>query len=363
MSWKRAEDADTQVSTPITRVAAYIRVSSGEQVDTWSLDGQEKEIRQHCDRTPGYRVVDVYREEGHSAWKRKADIRPEYLRLMADARAGKFDLLISTSIDRMSRSITNMLETAETLAECNVAYKSLQEDLDFTGPMGELMLTWLSSMSQFSSTMTSSHVKRALRQRVQNGLHLSRPPFGYQICDVSCTDLPGHTGCHVHEEKAAKVVETFNLHSSGTYSIQALADRLHAHGYRTNGRYGDRPGRESHGNRFTVSSVSRMLRNRFYIGELEYGGQIIKGQHVPILSEELFQRVQTLFEMNRERYRFGGRRPARGHLLSRLVRCRECGSRLHSTAQGTQGDATYYRVPRSAGIRIADTLAGHLRGT
>ena len=252
MTKKRTEDTNPLVSPPLTRVGAYVRVSSEEQVDTWSLDSQKRAIQEFCERNPGYRIVETYVEEGHSAWKGKAAIRPEYLRLMSDAKAGKLDLVISTTIDRMSRSNRNMIDTFETLVEYNVGYKSLNEDIDFRGPHGELMLAMFASVAQLQSSQISAHVKRGLEQRVRSGLSLGRPPYGYQLCNESCVDVEGRHGhCHAQPEKAAKVVDVFTWFASGTYSYQAIADRLNEEGYRTNGYATDRRGSDIRGYKFT----------------------------------------------------------------------------------------------------------------
>ena len=333
----------------VTRVAGYVRVSSGEQVDNWSLAQQKWAIQEFCDKGPARKLVAIHADEGHSAWADKAELRPAYQRLMADAKAGKMDLVVSTTIDRMSRSTVNMVATVRTLLRCGVGYKSLGEDFDFVGPQGEWMLTMFSSIAQLYSSQLSAHVKRALAQRIRNGLHVGRPPFGYVLCDTSCDDKPGKHGfCHVHEVKGPLVVELFERYESGTYSQKDLSDMMTARGYRTNGAQADRPGRESEGNRFTYHAISKILNNRFYISMIEFNGEIYPALHEPLISEELFERVQRTLERNASKYNIRGRRSKRHHLLAKLVRCHECGSRLHTTIQGAQALNTYYRAPQNA---------------
>ena len=346
MTRKYTEDTNAQVSPCPTRVGAYVRVSSEEQVDTWSLDSQRRAIQEFCDRNPGYRIVHTYAEEGHSAWKDKADIRSEYLRMMSDAKAGKLDLVISTTVDRMSRSNRNMIETFDTLAKCKVRYKALHEDMDFRGPYGELMLSLFASVAQLQSSQISAHVRRALEQRVRSGLGIGRPPYGYQLCDESCVGAEGRHGyCHVQQEKAANVVDILERYATGTYSYGELSDMMNERGHRTNGLSADRRGRDNRGHRFTAVAISKIVRQTFYIGLVEIRGKLYPGRHEPIVSEDLFQRVQSQRE---KKNRFDGRRSERGHLLGKLVRCHECGHRFHSTLQGTQVGTTYYRMTRKA---------------
>ena len=349
MTRNRAEYTNTQINPRPVRVAAYVRVSSDEQVDTWSLDSQRSIIQDHCARNPGFALVETYVEEGHSAWSKKSDLRPEYLRMMSDAEAGKFDLVITTTIDRMSRSLSNMLSTIERLSECNVDYKSITEDYDFSGPQGQFFLAMMASMAQLFSSQISAHVKRALRQRVLKGLTIGRPPYGYQICDDNCDGAEGKHGyCHVNEQKAAKVVEIHTKYASGTYSYQDLADMMHDEGYRTNGHLADRHGHDRSGFRFTGGAIRRILHNPFYRGLVKLNEDYFPGAHEPIISEELYERVMRVAEERAEQFESRGRKSSQGHQLAKIVRCHECGSRLHASQQGTQRGNTYYLMPRRA---------------
>ena len=346
MTEKRTEDTNSQDSPPLTRVGAYVRVSSEDQVDTWSLDSQQRAIQEFCERNPGYRIVEKYVEEGHSAWKDKADIRPQYLRMMSDAKAGKLDLVVSTAIDRMSRSNRNMIETFEALSKSKVGYKSLAEDLDFRGPYGELMLSVFASVAQLHSSQISANVRSALQERVRSGLGIGRPPYGYQLCDESCQGAEGSHGyCHVQQEKAAIVLDVYERYASGTFAYGELADMLNKEGHRTNGLSADRQNEDIRGHRFTTGSISRMLRKPFYKGSVEIRGKFYPGTQEPIVSEELFERVQNQREKKR---RFDGRRSERGHMLAKLVMCCECGNLFHATLQGTQEGNTYLRMAGKA---------------
>lgn len=333
----------------VTRVAGYVRVSSREQVENWSLAQQKWAIQEYCDNSPTCELVAIYADEGHSAWGENSGLRPEYQRLMADAKIGKMDLVVSTTIDRMARNTVTMIETVKTLHKYGVGYKSLGESFDCSGPGGVMTLTMFSAFAELYSSQLSAHVKRGLAQRIRNGLYVARPPFGYQICDTSCGDKPGKHGvCHIHKDKGPMVVEVFERCEAGTYSLQALSDRMNDRGFRTNGAQADRPGREHSGHRFTYGAVSKMMKKRFYTGMIEFKGQIYPGLHEPLISEELFERVQRILSRNASKYNNTGRKSKRHHLLAKLVRCHDCGTRLHGTLQGTQRNSYYRMPPRSA---------------
>ena len=242
---------DSKIGTQKVRVAIYARVSSDLQVENWSLDSQVNEATEFVGRLPKHSVAETYVEEGHSAWKGKADSRPEYQRLMADAKSGKFDLVVTTSVDRMSRSVVNLLEMVQELRDYGVEYRSIYEDVKFIGPMGEMMLTQFAAFAELQSSMLSAHSKRGREERLRQGLYSWRPPYGYELCDYTCPATEGHMGCHVHEDKAKVVRKVFRLYASGTYSQMEISDLLNSVGYRTNGFSADRVGVDLLGNRWT----------------------------------------------------------------------------------------------------------------
>ena len=337
-------------NSAIKRVAIYARVSSDMQLANWSLNSQITEGTAYCERTPGFSVTKEYVERGHSAWKGKANTRPVFLQMMADAKAGRFDVLMTTSIDRMSRNVVNLLDTVRELWTYGVTYVSIQENLDFTGPMGEFMLTQLGAFSQMQSSILSAHTTRGREERIRQGLYTSRPPYGYQVCDASCPKTELHVGCHKSEEKAEVVKRVFRLYASGQYSMKDLADLLNAEGHRTNGKFADRVDVELPGNRWTASAISQLLKSRFYLGFLKFKGMELPALHEPIVTEEEFDRAQAVADRNARKYTFDGRRAVHDHMLSRLVECNDCGRRLHAEARALTGGnfRTSYKHPRVA---------------
>ena len=100
--------------------------------------------------------------------------------------------------------------------------------------------------------------------------------------------------------------------------------------------------------KFTTSAIVRILKNPYYVGLIRRRGELHDGKHEPIIKEELFQRVQDQMAKNTGRHRFDGRRSVRGHMLAKLIRCRECGNGLYASIQGTQRAETYYKMPKRA---------------
>ncbi len=127
------------------RAVGYRRVSMREQVDGHSLDAQEKNITDYA-AAQGWNLVKIYTDAGISA--KKDSHRPALDDLMADAAAGKFDVILVDKVDRFYRHLAGLLTELDQLRTINVSFASVQERLDFTSPWGKLMLTVLGILAE-----------------------------------------------------------------------------------------------------------------------------------------------------------------------------------------------------------------------
>ena len=158
----QAKDSIVGAGSRPTRVACYVRATGNDHVESWSIDQQKRAIQEFCDGNDGFTIVETYVDGGRSASTGRTDRRPEYLRMMSDAKARKFDMVISTAINRLSCSLSNLLVTVETLSKAKVAYKSLAEDFDFGSPQGELVLSMMACFAQLYSSQRPTDVRSVL---------------------------------------------------------------------------------------------------------------------------------------------------------------------------------------------------------
>ena len=127
------------------KAVGYRRVSMREQVDGHSLDAQEKNISDYA-KSQGWQVIEIYTDAGISA--KKDSFRPDLARMMQDAEAGKFDVIVVDKIDRFYRHLAGLLTALDHLRNIGVSFASVQERLDFTSPWGKLMLTVLGILAE-----------------------------------------------------------------------------------------------------------------------------------------------------------------------------------------------------------------------
>ena len=288
------------------RAVGEVRVSDVSQIDTHSLDAQKAEIGRWCERQ-GHELVGFYEDAGVSAYKDGIAHRPGLTALLDDARAGKFDIVVVHTLDRLARNVGVLRDVLRRLGESDVGFASVTEGFDYTTPGGKLILTNIVSASEFQSAMTGVHVAEAQRQRVDTGLPAGPVPFGYRAPE------PGAVSQPVLDEAEA-VLEAFRRRDAGCPYSQA-ADLLNSQGFKT---------RDDH--RFTAHAMKDIFNNPFYIGVIRYRGDEYPGEHRAIIPDDLFQRVQARRNRRTFQRRVDGER---GALQGRIF-CVRCGNPLQS---------------------------------
>ena len=299
----------------------YIRVSTEDQTQGYSLDAQRAGIQEYCERN-GYQLVRIYADEGVSAHTDKISKRPQLSLLLEHATQGQFDVVVVHTLDRWARNMRVHVEALQRLIDARVGFASVTEDIDFNTAIGRVMMALLAAFAEFFSSQLGEHVKKAVKQRAAQGLQNGSAPFGYLRDDE--TGIP----CPVPEE--AEAVRTVFAKRAAGETSGKIAVRLNAAGFRTR-----------RGNTFTDGSVRDMLGFRFYLGVVRLGDEEFPGQHEGIIAPELFERVQTrTVKRGPALHTAGG---ARG-LLAGIIRCGHCGDRLQAD-RNSSGNPLYRERP------------------
>jgi DNA invertase Pin-like site-specific DNA recombinase len=225
----------------VYRAAGYRRVSMREQVDGHSLDAQTTHLQNYANAN-GWQLVEIYTDAGISA--KKDSNRPALTRLLNDARAHKFDVIIVDKIDRFYRHLGGLLVALEQLNTWGVAFASVQEHLDFTTPWGKLMLTVLGMLAEIYIDNLRQETRKGKHQRAREGFLNGLVPFGYCKGTCShCTDINGAGYCPnvgqpdrsdgkiliPHPIDSVAIRMAYELYVTGEYADTTLADLLNAH--------------------------------------------------------------------------------------------------------------------------------------
>src|SRR5262245_42498661 len=149
--------------------ALYMRVSTkghGQTTDTQALA-----LREYAERRR-FEVVGEYRDEGISGSK---DSRPALDRLIKDARARKFDVVIVARFDRFARSVSHLLRALEEFSHLGVDFVSLSESIDTSTPMGKMIFTVLGAVAELERNLIKERVHMGISRARKQGKQLGRP--------------------------------------------------------------------------------------------------------------------------------------------------------------------------------------------
>ena len=316
------------------KAVAYIRVSSQDQVDGHSLDAQARLFYELCVNR-GWEPVFIYREEGRSANVDSIAKRPIFRQLLDDAFRKQFDVAVVHTLDRWSRNTRIALESLATLAKHDVALVSITENIDYSTAHCKLLTTMLAGFAKFFSDSLGTHIKKGISERALQGRHLGGIPFGYSPCwegprgdrHQSCDpEHPG--GVHPVPKEAEAVRGLFHRYTNGCTTLSQLGARLNAQGLRTRNRHKLSAGKGNpvaEPRLFTTASVRGILHNPFYSGKIKHKDQLLAESHQALISDGLFQQVQSAMKRNSGRSQTLHPRPDREYLLKGLIRCAHCG--------------------------------------
>ena len=151
------------------RAALYVRVST----DAQTVENQIRELRQVAERR-GWEVIQVYGDAGISGANSRNG-RPGLNSMLKDASRRKFDIVMAWAIDRLGRSLIDLLDTIQHLEACGVDLYLDQQAIDTTTPMGKLVFQVTGAFAEFERSMIRQRIKAGLKRAVAQGVKLGRP--------------------------------------------------------------------------------------------------------------------------------------------------------------------------------------------
>lgn len=289
-------------------VGIYTRVSTQEQVDGYSLSEQENRLKAYC-TARGWAVADVYSDAGFSGGNTD---RPALQKMITDINNKKIDTVIVYKLDRLSRSQKDTLNIIEDIfIKNNINFISINENFDTSTPFGKAMIGILSVFAQLERDTIKERMRLGLIGRAKEGYFHGGgfTPIGYDYVDGKLI---------VNEYEAIQVREIYDLFLKG-YPISRIRKIM-------SGKYTNK-----YGNWYSDSSVKSCLKTPLYYGLVTYAGETYKGQHQPIVSEELFNRVQRRFKELDSNKTERAKTPFKPtQLLGGIIWCQNCGARYFS---------------------------------
>jgi DNA invertase Pin-like site-specific DNA recombinase len=160
----------------IRRAAIYVRCSTAEQ----ETEAQEIEVREYCDRR-GWSYT-VYRDKGQSGSKND---RPALNSMLSDLRRRRFDVVVVWKLDRLARSLRQLLTIGEECRSLGVDLVSLRQNIDTTLPAGRLTFQILGAVAEFERELLRERVRAGMNHAKRTGKHVGRPSLRkFQTSDI-----------------------------------------------------------------------------------------------------------------------------------------------------------------------------------
>jgi DNA invertase Pin-like site-specific DNA recombinase len=153
------------------RAVLYLRVSTVEQTTA----NQERELQAIAKRM-GWEIVKIYKDHGISGAKGRNG-RPAFDAMCRDATKRQFDIVMACSVDRLGRSLQDLVGFLSELHALKVDLFLHQQGLDTTTPAGKALFQMMGVFAEFERSMIQERVRAGLRRAVNEGKQLGRPPL------------------------------------------------------------------------------------------------------------------------------------------------------------------------------------------
>ena len=304
------------------RVAAYCRVSTDRDDQANSFESQQRYFREYIDRQPGWEPAGIFADEGLSGTSTKK--RLAFQRMIAGARAGMLDLIVTKEISRFARNTLDSIYYTRELKRLGVGVLFLNDNLYTLDGDAELRLTILASIAQEESRRTSERVKWGQKRRMEQGVVFGRDLLGYDV----------RGGVLIVNEPGAQIVrDIFRRFVNDGKGAHTIARELNEAGVPT-----------ARGGPWRSSVILRILRNEKYCGDLvqkktytpdylthekKYNrGQeayvVLRDHHTPIIPRATFEAAGRILAA-RAQSQDGQPKHSRRYPLSGKLRCGVCG--------------------------------------
>lgn len=326
------------------KVVIYTRVSTEEQADKgYSLRDQKDRLEKYC-AIKNLTIVKHY-EDDYSA---QTFERPQFKKFLEFIKHNKraADGFLIIRWDRFARNATDALVMLRNLSRQGVVVDAVEQPIDMSIPENKFMLNFYLTAPEVENDRRAMNTINGMRRAMKEGRWVSKPPLGYQfIYDEKQKPLL------VKSERALLIKEVFELLATGSHTMEEVRKEIKLKGLKCE-----------------KNNFWKLVRNPVYCGKILLKAyksepeEVLQGIHEPIVSEELFYRVQNVL-FNKKKIKAKPQTksdflPLRGFLV-----CPDCGKNLTGSAsKGNGGKYFYYHCQPGCAQRVKADVAHHSFG-
>lgn len=327
---------------------AYLRVSTGMQVEGYSLDAQMASIDRYA-KAFDIDIVKTYKDEGKSG--KSVEGRDKFISMLKDIETGviNIDFVLVFKLSRFGRNSADVMTYLQRLQDSGVNLICVEDHLNSAYGSGKMMITVLSAVAEIERVNILEQTMAGRRQKAEEGKwNGGFPPYGYSINEEDVLEI------EEDEAKAVRII--YDKYVNDNMGFNAIAKYLNRQGIKKI------PRKNGTLTQWSAKLVKDIIDNPVYKGYIAYGRRtkekvkgtsneyktvrqedyiVARGKHEPIIPEELWEEAHEL------RLETGIKSPSsigrdRIHLLSGILRCPECGGPMYTNKNSwTRKDGTY----------------------
>jgi DNA invertase Pin-like site-specific DNA recombinase len=280
----------------------WIRVSSTDQSSGYSPDAQLRALREAAAR----KSIDIVKEFNVSESAKTSETRKQFRDLINFINEYGPEYLIAYAIDRITRNPED-LNTIHNLIQKNGLNvfivdqnKVVSKNSD---PMEKFTFLMFGNIAYFDNMRRAANAKMEMLEKARGGTFPSKAPVGYR----NAVDATGQKRTVVVDPVKAPLIQlAFDLYAQDGYSLATLRDELNRRGLRQK----TTP--------MSIYGLEVILHNPFYYGSIRWDKQIFKGTHEPLISVDLFNRVQARLKENQS---YARPKSKKNFIFKRYLRC------------------------------------------
>lgn len=311
-------------------IAAYCRVSTDKADQLNSLETQKEFFSEYTQRT-GDTLVRLYADEGISGTKIKN--RKEFLRMMADAEHGLFDMVVVKDISRFARNTVDLLQNVRKLKALGIETQFLTANMTSMGN-SEFVLTIFGALAQEESANTSKRIKFGKKINAEKG-RVPNIVYGYDKI------IGDYFNLKINEKEAEVIQQMYRWYVEDGYGAAKISQFLNERDWRTKRNC-----------KWSQNGVCRVLTNELYTGKIINGKQeiadfltgrraekdetewsVVERPELRIIEPELFERAQQIMQSRGKAFKVDRERQSNKYLFSTLIKCKECGWSFRRTVR------------------------------
>lgn len=320
------------VEEKIYKTGIYLRVSTEEQAkEGFSINAQKEKLTSYANIND-WEIYDFYIDDGISG-KNIVD-RPSINRLIEDVKCGNVNNVLIYKLDRLTRSVKDLINLIELFEEYNCSFNSVTEKLDTSNAVGRMFIKIIGIFAEFERENLAERVSFGYEQKTREGNYTNTNGVnGYDY-------IVGSGELVVNDIEKDIVNRIYDLYLEGT-SMLKIAKQFNEEKVPTK-RGGD----------WSQSTIKSILTNPLYIGKIRYGvgkknqskAFKVDGTQETIIDEDKFYKAQEV--MKKRKHYCNKKFPSEKAYFTTALRCHKCGAKFHpkmsKQANGDKIYITYY---------------------